>query len=262
MKLTVLTENCAGKKFEAEHGLSYLIEHNNNKILFDTGATDVFLKNAKLLNIDIENDIDTVVLSHGHWDHGGGLKYLKDKTLITHPSSFIKRYRKKDKSPIGLTLSDEELNEKFKIIKSSKPYIINDSMIFLGEIPRLNNFEAKTTSFIDSRREPDFVPDDSALVLLNKDEIIIVTGCSHSGICNIIDYAQKKFKRSKIKAVIGGFHLKNNDAQTQETIRFLKKCKISKIFPSHCTAEPAIEAFQKEFKFKRLKTGMTLEFWK
>ncbi len=261
MKLTVLTENYAGDKFEAEHGLSYLIEHNKHKILFDTGATDVFLKNAKILNIDIKNEINTVVLSHGHWDHGGGLEYLNNKTLITHPSSFIKRYRKKDKSSIGLTLSEDELKEKFKIIKTSKPYIINDNMVFLGEIPRLNKFEAKKTSFIDSKRKLDFVPDDSALVLLNKDEIIIVTGCSHSGICNIVDYAQKKFKRSKIKAVIGGFHLKENNVQTQKTIEFLKKCNISEIYPSHCTAEPALEAFEQDFKFDRVKTGMTLTFW-
>ncbi|UMB59125.1 MBL fold metallo-hydrolase [Lutibacter sp. A80] len=261
MKLTILTENCAGNKFEAEHGLSYLVEHNNNKILFDTGATDVFLKNAKLLNIDVENEIETVVLSHGHWDHGGGLEYLNNKTLITHPTSFIKRYRKKDKSSIGLTLTEDQLKEKFKIIKTSKPYIINDNMVFLGEIPRVNKFEARTTSFIDSKKTKDFVPDDSALALLNKDEIIIVTGCSHSGICNIVDYAQKKFKRSKIKAVIGGFHLKENNAQTQKTIAFLKKCDISEIYPSHCTAEPALEAFEQEFKFNRLKTGMTLTFW-
>jgi len=81
MKLTVLTENTASKNFLTEHGLSYLIEYNGKKILFDTGHSDVFLKNAKQLNINLD-EVETVVLSHGHWDHGNGLKHLKNKTLI------------------------------------------------------------------------------------------------------------------------------------------------------------------------------------
>ena len=94
MKLTVLTDNCAGAGYVAEHGLSYLIEHESKKILFDTGHTDVFLRNAKILNIDIQKEIDTAVLSHGHWDHGDGLRYLKNKKLISHPNSFSKRFRR------------------------------------------------------------------------------------------------------------------------------------------------------------------------
>ena len=93
MKLSVLTENTAGAYFFAEHGLSYFIEYDNKKILFDTGASDVFLKNAEKLKIDI-NSADCIVLSHGHWDHGNGLKYLQNKPLICHPTVFFKRYRK------------------------------------------------------------------------------------------------------------------------------------------------------------------------
>ena len=84
MTLTVLTENSAGGSFLAEHGLSYFIEHDNMQLLFDTGHSDVFLRNAKNLNIDIDQ-VETVILSHGHWDHGNGLKYLSRKKLITHP---------------------------------------------------------------------------------------------------------------------------------------------------------------------------------
>ena len=261
MKLTVLTENYAGKNFSAEHGLSYLIEHEGRKILFDTGATDVFIKNAKLLNIDLQSEINTIVLSHGHWDHGGGLEYLNNKTLITHTSSFKKRFRARNKTNIGLTLSKQEIEERYNLITTTKPLIENDNIVFLGEIPRLNNFESQTTPFIDDKNIPDFVPDDSALVLIHKDEIIIITGCSHSGICNIIDYAQKKFKRTKVKAVIGGFHLKYDNEQTKKTIDFLKKREITKIYPSHCTALPALNAFSKEFKIRKIKTGMQLEFW-
>ncbi|MBK5208013.1 MAG: MBL fold metallo-hydrolase [Flavobacteriaceae bacterium] len=109
MKITILTENCAGAGFLAEHGLSYLIEHEGETILFDTGHTDVFIKNAYTLGVDIQKVVDMVVLSHGHWDHGDGLQYIDNKTLIAHPEVFIKRFRKKDNSNIGLKLSKSEI---------------------------------------------------------------------------------------------------------------------------------------------------------
>ena len=260
MKITILTENCAGSGFLAEHGLSYLIEHEDEKVLFDVGSTDVFLKNAKALGIDIQNDVNTVVLSHGHWDHGNGLQYLDDKTLITHPGSFMKRYRNKDHSMLGLKLNKEEIEQKFNVILSDTPYYISDLIIFLGQIPRHNHFEAKTTNFSDEKGQPDFVDDDSAIVFIQNKELVIVTGCSHSGVCNIIDYACKVTGIDKVKSVIGGFHLKQNDFQTQQTIKFLKKKDINNIYPSHCTQFPALVAFYEIFKIEQLKTGMVLNF--
>jgi len=117
MTITILTENVAGGTLAAEHGLSYLIEHDNKKILWDTGHSDVFLRNAEKLNINLD-EVETVVLSHGHWDHGNGLKHLKGKVLLTHPNSFIKRFRKGGTENIGLDLSLEDLEENFKIIKN------------------------------------------------------------------------------------------------------------------------------------------------
>lgn len=259
MKLTILTENVAGGKFLAEHGLSYLIEHDGKTILFDTGHSDVFLKNAEVLNIDIHNNIDTVVLSHGHWDHGDGLRYIKNKTLITHPDSFIKRFRKGGKTDIGLALSHAELKKKFNIITTKDPYFISDTFIFMGEIPRLNNFEAQTTTFTDSKGDDDFIPDDSALALIQDNELIVITGCSHSGICNIIEHAKKVTGITKVKAVIGGFHLKHNNNQTKQTINYIKNSNIKKLYPSHCTDLPALSTFYNVFKIEQLKTGMCLD---
>lgn len=260
MKLTILTENVAGGKFTAEHGLSYIIEHNNKTILFDTGHSNVFLSNAKKLNIDIDKTIDTIVLSHGHWDHGDGLRFLQNKTLITHPNSFIKRYRKTDKSNVGLTLNRTELEEKFNLILSEKTFNISDDIIFLGEIPRINNFESQTTTFIDDNNNDDFVIDDSGIVLIQNNELIIISGCAHSGICNIIDYAIKVTNIKKVKAVVGGFHLKHNNTQTKNTIEYLKKLNIKHLYPSHCTELPALSAFYNTFNIKQLKTGNILEF--
>ena len=259
MKLTVLTENVANGIFAAEHGLSYYIEYDNINILFDTGYSDIFLKNADKLNIDIDKT-NIIVLSHGHWDHGNVLQYLKNKKLICHPDCFMKRYRKSGNSNIGLYLSYKELKEKFEILETRKPYKITENIIFLGEIPRITSFEAKTTTFIDENGNDDFIPDDSAIAIIKNEELIIIAGCSHSGICNIIEYAKTITGLSKVNAVIGGFHLKENDYQTKKTIKYLKTQKIKQLFPSHCTDFPALVAFYNEFEIKQVKTGMIFNF--
>jgi len=259
MKLTVLTENVAGAGFLAEHGLSYLIEVDGKVILFDTGHTDVFLKNGKQLGINLPDKIDIIVLSHGHWDHGDGLRFIRNKTLITHPGVFMKRYRKKNFSEIGLQLSKDDIADKFNLITSTKPFKIADNIIFLGEIPRSNDFEAQTTSFVDENDNPDFVPDDSALVVTENNKLTVVTGCSHAGICNIISYAIQVTGIQKVKTAIGGFHLKHNNRQTQQTIDFFKELAIEQIYPSHCTEFEALAAFSREFAISQIKTGMVLE---
>jgi len=259
MKISVLTENFAGADFQAEHGLSYLIEHENFELLFDTGHSDLFLRNAQKLNINL-SDVDTVVLSHGHWDHGNGLKYLKNKTLITHPNSFIKRYRKSNNSYIGLDKNFNFYKKNFNLLTSSKPYKITNNIIFLGEIPRICDFETTKTPYIDDKGQLDIIPDDSAIVLTSNDEISIITGCSHSGICNIVNYAIKITAIPKIKLIIGGFHLKNNDERTKKTIKCLKNLMVQNLYPSHCTQLPALSAFYNDFKIKQLKTGDILTF--
>ncbi|MDB4334869.1 MBL fold metallo-hydrolase [bacterium] len=260
MKLTVLSENVAGGRFKAEHGLSYLIEYDGICILFDTGGSDLFRNNAFLLNIDLDSRVDYVVLSHGHWDHGNGLEYIASKRLLTHPKAFMKRFRKLDHTNIGLKLSRDEINTKFDLHESSAPHLISDQIFFLGEIPRTLEFESQTTPFVDEYGVADFVPDDSALAIIKDQSLIVVTGCSHSGVCNIIEYAKKVTGVSKVKAVIGGFHLKFDNQQTQQTIQYLKEEGLEQIYPSHCTELPALAAFYSSFSIKQLKTGAELIF--
>jgi len=260
LTITILTENVAGGKFLAEHGLSYLLEIDNEQILFDTGHSDVFLKNAKILGIDIHNNIEKVVLSHGHWDHGDGLQFIENKTLITHPSSFLKRYRKADHSTVGLTLSKNEIQSKFNLIESEKHYKITENLFFLGEIPRINNFESKTTTFELKDAKDDFIDDDSAIVAIVNKELVVITGCSHSGICNICEHAKKVTGIDKIGAVIGGFHLKQNNLQTQKTVAYFKKNAVKRVLPSHCTELPALAVFYDNFEIQQIKTGMKFQF--
>lgn len=260
MKLTVLTENVAGGKFLAEHGLSYLIEHDGKTILFDTGHSSAFLENSAAMGIDIQKIVDVIVLSHGHWDHGDGLQFIKNKTLITHPNSFIRRFRKGSKHNIGLAFSKSEIENKFKLIESVTPYYLTKNIIFLGEIPRENKFESQSTSYTDEQGNDDFVADDSALAIIQNNELIIITGCSHSGICNITDYAIKISGINKVKVIMGGFHLKDEGAQTQMTIAYLKQLKVEHILPAHCTDIPAMAAFYNEFKIQQVKTGQEFQF--
>ena len=159
----------------------------------------------------------------------------------------------------GLKMSKTELYDRYDVQTSIAPLKLDKSVFFLGEIPRRNDFESKVTPFVDAKGEADFVIDDSALVFIEGDSIIVVSGCSHSGICNIIDYAIHVTGISKIKAVIGGFHLKNDDALTAKTIKYLKQLQIEHIYPSHCTELDALCAFRREFKFKQLRTGNTLD---
>jgi 7,8-dihydropterin-6-yl-methyl-4-(beta-D-ribofuranosyl)aminobenzene 5'-phosphate synthase len=256
MRLIVLNDEVAGI-CPAEHGLSFLIEADR-KILFDVGPSDMFKNNALELGLNLD-DIYAVVLSHGHWDHGNGLKFIKYKKLICHPACFTKRYRKKDKSYIGLPVTLEEARESFDLIVSKEPYNISDKIIFLGEVPRRDNFEAKSTSFIFEDGKDDFVIDDSALAVKSNQGLIVVAGCSHAGICNIIEYARKVSGIKKVHAIIGGFHLKEVDEVTLETIAYLKKQKIDKIFPSHCVGIPVIKLFEKELGAIRVRSGDTID---
>lgn len=260
LTISVLTDNTAGGQFLAEHGLSYLIEIDNEKILFDTGHSDVFLKNAQKLKTDIENEVKTVVLSHGHWDHGNGLKYLSNKTLITHPTSFSKRYRKIDHTTVGMDLTKNDIEKLFTLKESKDPLQLTENLFFLGEIPRNNDFESQATSFEFADGSDDFIPDDSALAAIVNNELIVITGCSHSGICNICEHAKKVSGVNKIKAVMGGFHLKKQDKQSLKTVEYFKKNKVAKLLPSHCTALPALALFHSTFKTEQVKTGMVFRF--
>jgi 7,8-dihydropterin-6-yl-methyl-4-(beta-D-ribofuranosyl)aminobenzene 5'-phosphate synthase len=259
MTISVLKDNHRGSHTPAEHGLSYLIEYDGKRILFDTGQSDMFMKNAETMNISI-SIIDMVILSHGHFDHGDGLWNLSGGRLLCHPGCFIKRYRKSYHSYIGLKNSKDELAGRFELVTASKPYKISEKILFLGEIPRLTDFESKTTSFVFEDDSPDFVMDDSAIALLLSEGLFVVTGCGHAGIVNTLEHAKNFTGINRLYGIMGGFHLKEINHQTKETIRYIKVNKLKHILPSHCTDLPALSAFYESFGMALVKTGNIYNF--
>ena len=259
MTISVLTDNHPGSHTPAEHGLSYLIELDGKRLLFDTGQSVMFMKNAEAMNISLKN-IDSVIISHGHFDHGNGLGYLKGGTMICHPGCFVRRYREIDKTYIGLKNTRDELSQLFNLTTSSKPFKISERIYFLGGIPRLTDFEAKSTSFVFEDGNPDYVTDDSAIAMMLPEGLFVITGCGHSGIVNTLEHAKKVTGINKLYGIIGGFHLKEIDIQTKETISYIKENKLKHVLPSHCTELPALSALYENFGIKQVKTGDVLSF--
>jgi len=257
MKITVLSENVAGKWCRAEHGLSFLIEADR-KILFDTGSSDLILQNAQVLGIGLR-EIDTIVLSHGHDDHSGGLMLFEGQQLICHPDTFISRFRKSNSTPLGIKWNEDEIRSRFDVCASREPVKLSEQIYFLGEIPRITDFESKSTAFKKADATNDFVMDDSGLAVITSKGLVVVSGCAHSGICNMVLQAQKVTGIEKIHAVIGGFHLQNDDETTEKTIDWLKAKNVGQVIPSHCTGFAAQAAIFKTYGFIQLKTGNVID---
>lgn len=256
-KIHVLCDNVAGRWFRAEHGLSFLIEADET-VLFDTGSSDLIAYNASILGIDLQK-IKTVVLSHGHDDHTGGLTVMTGAKLICHPDSFLKRYRKSNNSELGIKWSEAAIREKFDLLTSADPVRISERIWFLGEIPRLNNFESQKTAFRKEDFSEDFVMDDSGLAIATPKGLVVVSGCAHSGICNMVAHARKVTGIEAVRAVIGGFHLQDDDTVTNRTIEWLKANGVSEVMPSHCTSLQAQTLMLKQYKFRQIKSGNIID---
>lgn len=270
MRLKVLVDNNTyiDKYYLGEPAVSYYIEEEDKKILFDVGYSDVFLKNGRDMGIEF-NHLDNLVISHGHNDHTGGLSHLLSEvshadspiTFVAHPGIFDEKYAEGLK--ISPTVSKEDVQDVFHVRLTKEPYYLTSNLIYLGEIPRLNDFEAKNPvgkRVIASGFEDDYVADDSALVYQTKQGIYIITGCSHAGICNIIEYAKKITKEEVILGIIGGFHLFELNEQTKETFRYLKQNKVKALYPCHCTSFLVKAELQKEMKVNEVGVGLELEW--
>ena len=247
-----------------EPGASYYIEVDDKKILFDTGYSGVFMKNAELLGIDLSK-VTHIVLSHGHDDHTGGLKPFfekfdtKDMELICHEECLLPKYY--DGEYIGSPYNIEEIKEYVKYRPENGFVEFAKDFYYLGQIPRVTDFENKIPiGEIEKNGEKssDFIMDDTALVYKTDDGLFVITGCSHSGICNIIEYAKKVCNEERIVGVIGGFHLLKDNEQLDRTIEFLETCNIAKFYPCHCVSLVAKAKMFRTLPVKEVAVGLQI----
>jgi Metal-dependent hydrolases of the beta-lactamase superfamily II len=257
LKITVLSENIAGRWCRAEHGLSFLVEADK-KILFDTGSSDLIEYNARILGINLSK-IDTIVLSHGHDDHSGGLMQFQGQHLICHPDTFIERFRKSNGTALGIRWSEAEIRNRFSVQASKEPIRLGEQLYFLGEIPRATDFESRSTAFKKADGSDDFVMDDSGLAVITPKGLVVISGCAHSGVCNMVLHAKNVTGIDKVHAVIGGFHLQNDDEITRRTIEWLKSEIVEQVIPCHCTGFTAQASIFRNYQFVQVKTGNVIE---
>ncbi|MFO7814338.1 MAG: MBL fold metallo-hydrolase [Halanaerobiales bacterium] len=252
MELSVLVDNntIIDKYLKGEPGLSYYIKEDGKTILFDVGYSDLLIQNADLLNLDL-NEVDYIVLSHGHLDHTGGIEplikyYYETKEngtknypeIIAHPDCFKKKFYKNSTS-IGINMSQKLLNKLFVINQYDKPFWITEKLVYLGQIERNNEFEAqKPLGYQDDIEEEskDYILDDTALAYLSKEGIVVITGCSHSGICNIVEQAKRVTDVDNVVDIIGGLHLMEPDkTKMEKTKQFIKDLNLDELHACHCT---------------------------
>ncbi|NPV81784.1 MAG: MBL fold metallo-hydrolase [Firmicutes bacterium] len=247
VKVSILVENTARKeKLWAEHGLSLLVEVKGRRILFDTGQSgEVLIHNSRELGLNLK-DIDLVVLSHGHYDHTGGLASLLNEVkcidLYTHPNAFEKKYVKADDrvKEIGSPLDMDYLAKSgVKLHLDRKPVKLDEGILLTGEIPGTTDFEEISREFLvehDQKLVTDFLLDDQTMAIKTRKGLVVILGCSHAGVINTLKYIKSLTGTDGIHAVIGGMHLeKASISRLQLTLRAFMELGVDKVVPLHCT---------------------------
>lgn len=273
-RITILCENSVGPISGAlgEHGFSALIEPAGEEpLLFDTGQGGTLLHNARLMNKDLAA-VQRVVISHGHYDHSGGLLPLLrecgPKRVYGHPGILAPRYRVTDRGEcraIGIPHDRATLEAAGAAFDLSAEFREVAPGIFLtGQVPRVSPFEAGDQGLFGDcgGRERDITPDDQSLILDTTKGLVVILGCCHAGLVNTLEHVARMTGRRDVYAVVGGTHLGfcGRD-QLDRTIGSIKDMGISRLAASHCTGFAAAARMAQELprEFQVAMVGYTLE---
>ncbi|ODA40512.1 MBL fold metallo-hydrolase [Desulfosporosinus sp. BG] len=276
LKVTILIENTVGAPLGllSEWGLSMLLDFGDECILFDTGEQGNLLSNARILGHDLRR-IDRVILSHGHYDHTGGLlKFLEYRGRVpvyAHPDLFSEHYalgfKEHENKYIGVPFRKEQLESAgAEFHWHREPVELNPGLWLSGEIPRETAFERLDNRLVEMKGGQivqDTLPDDFSLFYKTDQGLVILLGCAHSGLVNIVEHAKRLTGENKIRAIMGGTHLgPATQDQQQQTIDYLKGLDLACLAPNHCTGLAMLSKLAAEFPgvFVWAAAGNTLEF--
>ena len=256
MRITSLIENTSQKEnIACEHGLSLFIETQGKRILFDTGQTDLFAENADKLGIDLSS-VDICIISHGHYDHGGGLrKFLEiNKTAPVYMSKYAFEPHFNKEKYIGL---NPALKNSSRIIYTSGDTPISDGIELLSPEFKTKNHDLGSFG-LNMLRDGRLVPDDfrheQFLMLSESGRCFLFSGCSHNGILDIADWFSPDI-------LVGGFHFSklNMDEMLKEYAEVLDKTGIM-FYTCHCTGADRFEFMKPYMKnLAYLSAGETIE---
>jgi 7,8-dihydropterin-6-yl-methyl-4-(beta-D-ribofuranosyl)aminobenzene 5'-phosphate synthase len=260
VRITVLSENTATAGLLGEWGLSVLVEADGLRILLDTGGPGLSaIHNAPLLGIDFST-IDRIVLSHGHYDHTGGLKEVLRRKggeleIISHPAVWEHKYAMRPKMPkryIGIPSVREELESLGAVFRySDDPVWISENIVTSGEVPLANDYELVDPDFYvedNGAMRPDTMPDDQALAVKAELGLVIILGCAHRGMINTIRHFQKITSEELVHCVLGGTHLiRASQERLAQTAADLREIGVQRLGVSHCTGFPASAWMAREF---------------
>lgn len=275
LKITTLIENNPDDKGELlfEHGLSLYIETNGKNILFDTGKSGNFIENAKFLNKNL-NELDFCIISHGHYDHSGGVEKLTNEVseqplFIVGEEFFWPKYKTVD--GLGYKFNGNSFDEEFILKNRISLRKVKEDMIYLTDhiivfhhFSKYTDYEKRNNRFyIKENKEyiPDNFDDEISLGIITSKGLVVIVGCSHVGIVNILKTISERVD-IPIYAVIGGTHLiEADEVRMQKTIDAFKEMKIQLIAVSHCTGEEGICRIRQELnqQFLYNNTGNTIE---
>jgi 7,8-dihydropterin-6-yl-methyl-4-(beta-D-ribofuranosyl)aminobenzene 5'-phosphate synthase len=276
MIITILCENTVGRRIGAgEHGFSAFIETDHGNYLFDTGNGQSIVANSLAFGKDLKS-IKKIFLSHGHYDHTGGLpgvlKLKGEVDVHGHPHLFsdrisiVKERDKETKRFVGLPFKRNFLESLGAHFLLNPDFVQVESGMFLtGEVPRQTPFEKPDPRlFIETEGKisPDTFPDDQSLILDTEKGLILILGCAHSGMINIVQHVIRHMKKDKFYAIMGGTHLDFlSPEQLEESIHCLRTIQFKMIGVSHCTGMKASFRLHQEFgdRFFQGCVGSVLE---
>lgn len=272
-RIRILCENSAGpfSGTLGEHGFAALVEWETGSLLFDTGGGQTLLANAQRMNLDLRG-VAEVVLSHGHYDHAGGLWPLLQncgpKRILAHPEVFASRYSIREGvcRSVGIPYGEEFLagmGARFSYGDTFRD--IAPGIFLTGEVPRVTPFEQGDAGLYRdlSGCRRDLVPDDQSLVLVTPKGLLLLLGCCHAGVVNTVEWARQRTGVEELYAVVGGCHLAFSGlAQTEATVKALRGYGVKKICAGHCTGFEASTRMAREFpgSFRPAHVGYTIEF--